>query len=81
MNYGGSPGQRGSVLRPNGPWSGRAGWSLTSERIAKTPEGLDLPALLGRIESEMGNAAAEAGDVRPLDAVREDGPRSVTGEP
>ena len=41
------------------PWAGRAGWSLTSERIAKSPEGLDLPALLDRIESEMGNAAPE----------------------
>ncbi|HEV7765944.1 MAG TPA: DNA alkylation repair protein [Thermoanaerobaculia bacterium] len=41
------------------PWAARAGWSLTSERIAKTPDGLDLPALLDRIESEMGNAAPE----------------------
>jgi 3-methyladenine DNA glycosylase AlkD len=41
------------------PWAGRAGWSLTSDRIAKTPEGLDLPALLDRIESEMGSAAPE----------------------
>ena len=41
------------------PWAGRAGWSLTSERIAKTPKGLDLPALLDRIESEMENAAPE----------------------
>src|SRR5688572_19307784 len=41
------------------PWAGRAGWSLTSERIGKTPEGLDLPALLDRIESEMGDAAPE----------------------
>jgi 3-methyladenine DNA glycosylase AlkD len=41
------------------PWAGRAGWSLTSARIAKTPEGLDLPALLDRIESEMGSAAPE----------------------
>jgi 3-methyladenine DNA glycosylase AlkD len=40
-------------------WAARAGWSLTSERIAKHPEGLDLPALLDRIESEMGNAAPE----------------------
>lgn len=40
-------------------WSARAGWSLTSERINKTPDGLDLPALLDRIESEMGNAAPE----------------------
>ena len=37
----------------------RAGWSLTAERVEKSPEGLDLPALLDRIESEMGNAASE----------------------
>jgi hypothetical protein len=24
------------------PWAARAGWSLTSERIATNPEGLDL---------------------------------------
>jgi 3-methyladenine DNA glycosylase AlkD len=42
------------------PWAARAGWSLTSERIGKAPEGLDLPALLDRIESEMGGAAPEA---------------------
>ena len=41
------------------PWAARAGWSLTSERIARSPEGLDLPALLERIESEMGGAAPE----------------------
>ena len=41
------------------PWAARAGWSLTSERIAKSPEGLDLPALLDRIESEMPDAAPE----------------------
>jgi 3-methyladenine DNA glycosylase AlkD len=37
-------------------WAARAGWSLTAERVAKNPDGLDLPALLERIESEMGNA-------------------------
>ncbi len=37
-------------------WAARAGWSLTAERVAKSPEGLDPPALLDRIESEMGNA-------------------------
>ncbi len=42
------------------PWAARAGWNLTSERIGKNPAGLDLPALLDRIESEMGNAAPEA---------------------
>ncbi|HYV36358.1 MAG TPA: DNA alkylation repair protein [Gemmataceae bacterium] len=38
------------------PWALRAGWQLTAGRVAKSPEGLDLPALLDRIESEMGNA-------------------------
>lgn len=42
------------------PWAARAGWSLTSERIGKSPKGLDLPALLDRIESEMPDAAPEA---------------------
>ena len=41
------------------PMAARAGWSLTTERVLKSPEGLDLPALLDRIESEMGNAASE----------------------
>jgi 3-methyladenine DNA glycosylase AlkD len=31
----------------------RAGWSLTAERIVKSPGGLELGALLDRIESEM----------------------------
>jgi len=38
------------------PWAARAGWSLTSGRINRSPEGLDLPALLDRIESEMPSA-------------------------
>jgi 3-methyladenine DNA glycosylase AlkD len=37
-------------------WAARAGWSLTAERVVKSPEGLDPPALLDRIESEMGDA-------------------------
>ncbi len=41
------------------PWAARAGWGLTSERIGKKPEGLDLPALLDRIEAEMATAAPE----------------------
>jgi 3-methyladenine DNA glycosylase AlkD len=32
---------------------------LTADRVAENPEGLDLPALLNRIESEMGKAATE----------------------
>ncbi|MES2626438.1 MAG: DNA alkylation repair protein [Pseudomonadota bacterium] len=40
-------------------WAARAGWSLTAERITKSPEGLDVAALLDRIESEMKDAAPE----------------------
>ncbi|MDC0743852.1 DNA alkylation repair protein [Polyangium sp. rjm3] len=50
---------RQSWMQDDDPWAARAGWSLTSERIAKRPDGLDLPALLDRIEAEMGNAASE----------------------
>ena len=42
------------------PMAARVGWSLTAERIVKNPEGLDLPALLYRIENEMRDAAPEA---------------------
>ena len=41
------------------PMAARAGWSLTADRVAESPEGLELPALLDRIESEMGKAAPE----------------------
>jgi 3-methyladenine DNA glycosylase AlkD len=41
------------------PMAARAGWALTSDRITKDPEGLDLKALLNRIESEMPDAAPE----------------------
>src|SRR5262245_49969084 len=40
-------------------WAARAGWSLTAERVAKSPDGLDLAALLDRIASEMGDAEPE----------------------
>lgn len=40
-------------------WAARAGWSLTNERITKDPDGLDLAALLDRIESEMPSAPPE----------------------
>ncbi|MGY1643500.1 DNA alkylation repair protein [Geodermatophilus sp. SYSU D00703] len=33
-----------------------AGWALTTERVAKQPEGLDLPALLDVVEAEMADA-------------------------
>ena len=38
------------------PMAARAGWSLTCERIVKSPEGLDLKGLLDRIEGEMASA-------------------------
>lgn len=41
------------------PMAARAGWSLTAGRVAREPEGLDLPALLDRIESDMPKAAPE----------------------
>jgi 3-methyladenine DNA glycosylase AlkD len=50
---------RQSWMEDDDPWAARAGWSLTSGRVARNPDGLDLPALLDRIESEMGNAAPE----------------------
>lgn len=37
-------------------WAARAGWALTAERVAKGADGLDLPALLDRIEAELGAA-------------------------
>jgi 3-methyladenine DNA glycosylase AlkD len=40
-------------------WAARAGWGLTSGRVAKSPEGLDRAVLLDRIESELGDAAPE----------------------
>lgn len=41
------------------PMTTREGWQLTAGRAAKRPEGLDLPALLDRIEAEMASAAPE----------------------
>lgn len=41
------------------PWVARAGWGLTSARISTNPNGLDLAALLDRIESTMPTSAPE----------------------
>lgn len=41
------------------PMAARVAWSLTSGRIARSPEGLDIPAILDRIEAEMPGAAPE----------------------
>lgn len=43
-------------LKSNNPMAAGAGWNLTAQRVVKNPEGLDLPVLLDRLESEMGNA-------------------------
>src|SRR5262245_32532892 len=43
-------------MAADGRWAARAGWGLTAERVVKGPEGLDLPGLLDRIESEMADA-------------------------
>ena len=40
-------------------WAARAGWSLTSGRIARDPEGLDITALLDHIETHMPKAPNE----------------------
>ena len=50
---------RQNWLTDNNPWAARAAWDLTAQRVAKSPEGLDLPALLSRIESEMPRAQPE----------------------
>ncbi len=50
---------RQSWMEDDDRWAARAGWALTSGRISKSPHGLDVPALLNRIESEMKDAAPE----------------------
>ena len=39
------------------PMAARAGWNLTKIRVVNSPEGLNIPALLDRIEAEMGTAS------------------------
>jgi 3-methyladenine DNA glycosylase AlkD len=46
-------------ITSNDRWLARAGWQLTAGRVAKSPDGLDLEALLDRIEKEMGAALPE----------------------
>lgn len=41
------------------PMAARAAWSLTASRVVNDPKGLELPALLDRIQAEMGTAASE----------------------
>ncbi|MBX7132433.1 MAG: DNA alkylation repair protein [Fimbriimonadaceae bacterium] len=49
-------GQRERWMNSDHEWTSRIGWSLTTARVGKNPEGLDIPAILDRIESEMGSA-------------------------
>lgn len=46
-------------LNDDHPMAARSGWSLTSERVVKDPNGLEIPLILDRIESEMGEAVSE----------------------
>lgn len=50
---------RENWLLSDAPMTLRLGWSLTSGRIARSPEGLDIPAILDRLEKEMPGAASE----------------------
>ena len=50
---------RQSWMKDDDRWAARAGWDLTAERVGKSPDGLDIPALLSRIESEMADADPE----------------------
>ncbi|MEM1056165.1 MAG: DNA alkylation repair protein [Bacteroidota bacterium] len=59
-NYPGKEVLREQWLNTDDPMASRAGWSLTAGRVARNPEGLDLPVLLDRIEAEMAGAAPEA---------------------
>jgi 3-methyladenine DNA glycosylase AlkD len=45
-------------MHSSDPMIARAGWSLTTERVCKDPDGLDLPGLLDRLDREMGTAPA-----------------------
>ncbi|WP_309080580.1 DNA alkylation repair protein [Zhihengliuella sp.] len=47
---------RTSWLGDADPVVASAGWALTSDRVVKKPEGLDLPGLLETIEAEMRDA-------------------------
>ena len=40
-------------------WAARAGWHFTASRVNKDADGLDLPALLDRIEKDMPKAPPE----------------------
>ena len=57
-NHPGKEALRLAWMHDADPWAARAAWNLTAEHIGKGAEGVDLPALLERIESELANAPA-----------------------
>ena len=50
---------RETWMNSEDPMLARAGWSLTAGCVSRNPEILNLPALLDRIESQMGSAPSE----------------------
>ena len=44
----------------NEPWLARTAWSLTTERVSKSPDGLDIAGVLKRIDNELGTAPEPA---------------------
>jgi 3-methyladenine DNA glycosylase AlkD len=50
---------RSDWMKADDRWAARAGWDLTAERVGKSPEGLDIPALLSRIDAELAGADPE----------------------
>lgn len=57
--YPGKEALREKWMKSKDTFSARAGWSLTAGRVTREPEGLDLVALLDRIEKEMPKAPPE----------------------
>jgi 3-methyladenine DNA glycosylase AlkD len=52
-------GLREKWMRDKDRWAARAGWSLTASRVNGNADGLDLPAMLDRIEAELPKAKPE----------------------
>lgn len=42
------------------PWLARTAWSLTTERVSKSPDGLEIEPILKRIDSEMASTPEPA---------------------
>jgi 3-methyladenine DNA glycosylase AlkD len=44
----------------NEPWLARTAWSLTTERVSKSPDGVDIAGVLKRIDNELATAPEPA---------------------